>query len=195
MLRRSVLLAAAIAAVAAALLVPQVIASREARTGALTFSAVQHPVAGVEPLYLRAQFGDHHGQAVIGYAVRPGESNTVLPPGVSRLPGPGEAVVSPGLEALLLSHDGDALRPLFPMGVVSLIAEDGLAEDGELRYYVGDRTVGRDNAVYEFGAPTSPAPSWPFEVVAALASVLGIASLIRTLPMWSWRMFGAQAQR
>lgn len=58
------------------------------------------------------------------------------PPGVSVVPGPGQAVVSPALAALLATAGTD-LRSRLPQTVTGTIGADGLLDDGDLRAYVG----------------------------------------------------------
>lgn len=58
------------------------------------------------------------------------------PPGVASLPGPGESLVSPALEAALETPEGAASRALFGV-VVGEIGGDGLVDRGELVAYVG----------------------------------------------------------
>ena len=60
-----------------------------------------------------------------------------LPPGVERLPRPGELAVSPALARLLRSREGALLRPRLPGRVVQVIGKDGLAWPDELIAYVG----------------------------------------------------------
>jgi hypothetical protein len=61
--------------------------------------------------------------------------STPLPPGVDRLPGPGEAVVSPALAARLGSDTN--LRDLIPGRLIGTIGPPGLLGPDELFAYVG----------------------------------------------------------
>jgi len=80
------------------------------------------------------------------------------PPGVSRLPGPGEVVLSPALAAALASPDGAVLRGRYGRSIGE-VGSAGLLDPGELLAYVGAtaRTVlgSRSGAVTAagFGAP------------------------------------------
>jgi cell division protein FtsX len=60
-----------------------------------------------------------------------------LPPGIERLPAPGELAVSPALARLLRSREGMLLRPRVPGRIVELVGKDGLAWPGELLAYAG----------------------------------------------------------
>ncbi|MFR9795323.1 ABC transporter permease [Streptomyces sp. MS06] len=59
------------------------------------------------------------------------------PPGVDRLPAPGEMVVSPALKDLLASDGGALLRPRLPYRITGTITEQGLTGPNELVFYAG----------------------------------------------------------
>lgn len=84
-------------------------------------------------------------------ALQPVASNPPLPPGLSTLPGPGEAVLSPALHDLL----ADEGAPERFGREVGTIGPDGLASATELIAYVGsDQLVGREvRAISGFGVP------------------------------------------
>lgn len=60
-----------------------------------------------------------------------------VPPGLERLPGPGEAAVSPELASLLRSPTGALLRPRIPGRIAAIIAPEGLPSPDSLVGYVG----------------------------------------------------------
>jgi hypothetical protein len=60
-----------------------------------------------------------------------------VPPGVDRLPGPGEVVVSPALAELMRTVPDDQLRDRFPGQVIGTIGPDGLIAPAELVGIVG----------------------------------------------------------
>lgn len=62
---------------------------------------------------------------------------TPVPPGVDRLPGPGEVVLSPALADLLRTGPDETLRARFPGRVVGAIRPDGLVSPAELVGLVG----------------------------------------------------------
>src|SRR5439155_17501884 len=65
--------------------------------------------------------------------------NAPAPPGLSRLPGPGEVVVSPALASVLDSPVGRIARERMPGRVIGLVGKDGLVAPDELVAYVGVR--------------------------------------------------------
>ncbi|WP_026909635.1 FtsX-like permease family protein [Patulibacter minatonensis] len=104
-----------------------------------------------------------------------------VPPGVSRLPGPGEVVVSPRLRDLLASSDGALLRPRVPGRIVGTIADTGLAGPRELAYYAGDATLRPGPAVQRidhFGSGDQREGLPP-----ALALLVVIAVVVMLLPV------------
>jgi len=60
-----------------------------------------------------------------------------VPPGVDRLPGPGEVVASPALAELMRTVPDDQLRNRFPGQVIGTIGPDGLIAPAELVGIVG----------------------------------------------------------
>ncbi|MEU5973449.1 FtsX-like permease family protein [Streptomyces sp. NPDC047315] len=82
---------------------------------------------------------------VTGDVMRADGADPVLPPGVERIPGPGEMVVSPALAELLRSADGKALADRLDHRIVGTVGEQGLLDPGELRYYLGSSTLTVDN--------------------------------------------------
>jgi len=63
--------------------------------------------------------------------------NAPLPPGISRLPGPGQYYASPALAALIASAPGDELGDRFPGVRVGTVGEKALAGPDSLVVYVG----------------------------------------------------------
>lgn len=83
------------------------------------------------------------------------------PPGVSRLPRPGQLVVSPALAGLLASKGGALLRPRLPGQVVGTIGGAGLVYPGQLLAYVGTVPPGHASrggweTATGFGSPPRP---------------------------------------
>ncbi|MGZ8475646.1 MAG: FtsX-like permease family protein [Candidatus Limnocylindria bacterium] len=65
-----------------------------------------------------------------------GVGDAPAPPGIPRLPRPGEVYVSPALADLLAGPDGPLLAPRLPGSVAGTIADEGLLSPGELYGYV-----------------------------------------------------------
>jgi hypothetical protein len=90
-----------------------------------------------------------------GRILRPEGPESPVPPGVSRLPGPGELVVSPALAKLLSSPEGALLKPRLDYRVVGTIAPPGLAGPREYAFYLGSDqlTPGQAARIDHFGQP------------------------------------------
>jgi hypothetical protein len=130
--------------------VPAMVSSRDERVAArddlqLSGGPPRDRARTVVVAYADSEFHDH---LIRGRLLQPLGAQPPTPPGVERLPGPGQAVVSPQLAQLLASDDGALLRQRLPYRVVGTIGDAGLEGPGEYAYYAGsDRLVG--------GAPAS----------------------------------------
>jgi hypothetical protein len=123
-------------------------------------------------------FRDIH---IRGLIVRPEGPDAPIPPGLSRLPGPGQLIVSPHLLKLLRSPAGALLRQRLPEPIVGTIGDPGLEGPAESAYYLGSDTltlspgspVGR---VDGFGDPHATPDLAP--VITTLAIVVLAALLL-----------------
>ncbi|GAA4461278.1 ABC transporter permease [Phytohabitans houttuyneae] len=99
-------------------------------------TAASPPTAPDHALWL-AVTDRYAGQDVIRVHVAALGDRPPVPPGISRLPGPGEKVVSPALARLLLSVPDGELDDRYPGAVVGEIGPDGLLMPDELVAVVG----------------------------------------------------------
>ncbi|MFE9744639.1 FtsX-like permease family protein [Saccharothrix saharensis] len=108
------------------------------------------------------------------------------PPGVGRIPGPGELVVSP--ELLDLMRTDDSVRARFPESVIGVIADAGLPRPKSLIFYAGLADAHLDSAhpAAGFGSDRPPPtllPVYRLLMVAAISALLvplGIFVLVAT---------------
>ncbi|MFE7133555.1 FtsX-like permease family protein [Streptomyces sp. NPDC057638] len=84
---------------------------------------------------------EYRDETISGSLLRPDGARPALPPGLDRLPGPGEMAVSPALAALLDSPGGAPLAERLGHRVVATIGADGLLDPGEYRFYAGSDTL------------------------------------------------------
>jgi FtsX-like permease family len=157
-------------------------------------------VPGVAPLdfyYGGTRYRDVEVEGSYLHATGP---NSPVPPGLARLPGPGEIVVSPALAALLASPDGALLRPRFPQRVIGTISQAGLRGPQDITFYAGLTATQRSdfsdvNEVYSFGRSGSPGTSNAALLVMAIVG--GVALLVPILIMVSVssRIAGVQRDR
>jgi hypothetical protein len=136
---------------------------------------------------------DHIG----GQFVRVLEPGAPTPPGVDRLPGNGEIVVSPALAALLASEKGELLRPRFPQKVVGTIGPAGLVGPHDLYFYAGDDRIQPNpgNQVARWGMSYSTGGLAP---ILWLLTVVGVIVLLFPVLVFvgvSARLAAAQRDR
>jgi hypothetical protein len=99
------------------------------------------PPTAPDPALWLAVTDRYAGRDVIRVHVAALGPRPPVPPGVDRLPGPGEVVVSPALGELMRTVPDDQLRNRFPGQVIGTIGPDGLIAPAELVGIVG-RTPG-----------------------------------------------------
>lgn len=108
---------------------------------------------GAAPLLLENGSVAYRSDFVSGAYVRAVVADAPKPPGVERLPGDNEIIVSPRLADLLASPEGELLRPRFPQKVIGTFAPEGMDGPQDLRFLAGDAKIQRNdgNQVYAFG--------------------------------------------
>ncbi|GGM69483.1 hypothetical protein GCM10012275_44900 [Longimycelium tulufanense] len=112
------------------------IAAKDARAAA----RLPHGVSDQSPdLALRARHINQVWQDTMinGYEVAATRPEAPVPPGLPRLPGPGEAFVSPAVADAIANDQHGLLRARIPERIVGLIGDDGLLQPGELYLWVG----------------------------------------------------------
>ncbi|MGL4176532.1 MAG: hypothetical protein ACRCSN_10680 [Dermatophilaceae bacterium] len=148
---------------------------------------------------LRGAYTDDGRQyPVLTLEAAPGHENDrrAVPPGLDRLPGPGEAVLSPGLVARGLSAPDFGLRPSTAgSGGTGVIGPAGLATDSEGWLYTGvppGRTLGTGGALLSFAGyvpaaesgsvfETAPDLLPPAEMRLGVGLVLALPALVTLL--------------
>jgi hypothetical protein len=158
--------------------------------------SVNVPKPGVDPLYLVQNDTQFRGDTVKRTYARAGGPAAPMPPGVDRLPGPGESLVSPALAKLLASPEGELLRPRFPERITGEIGPAGLVQPTTLAAVIGpsgafDRAVKVDG----FGGPTAEAT-----LRSTLLVILTLGLVVLLLPVFvfvasSARIAGAERDR
>ncbi|MEU4248884.1 FtsX-like permease family protein [Amycolatopsis sp. NPDC026612] len=129
-------------------------AERKAAIGPVT-----EPRAGVAPLLAYNWYATLGDEFVKVTAVAATGANSPVPPGLDRVPAPGELAVSPELAAKLAAPDGGSLRAQLPGHVVGRISREGVSGAGDLTAYYGVPAAqieaeGDEGAkVYAFGRP------------------------------------------
>ncbi|WP_343449760.1 FtsX-like permease family protein [Micromonospora oryzae] len=105
-------------------------------------------VAAANTLLVALADTEFRDRSVRGRIVRAEGPAAPVPPGLTRLPGAGEVVVSPALRDLLDSPDGPLFAPrLGGARVAGTIGAQGLAGPGELAFYLGSADLTDEWAV------------------------------------------------
>jgi hypothetical protein len=95
------------------------------------------PATAPDPALFLTVTDYHEGTAMIrGYVAALGPRPPV-PPGLERLPGPGEVAVSPAMRRLLASTPDDELDDRYPGRVTGTIGDEGLAHPDQLVALIG----------------------------------------------------------
>lgn len=158
------------------------------------------PRPGVDPLYRLDWFLDAGHDYVQAVVVAPGGPDAPVPPGLDRIPAPGEVVVSPAAAEFLAGTQGVSARARIGGTVVGEIGKPGLATAGDLVVYLGAeedrlRQAEDTEAVYGFGA--EPAAMAPNVTAAALVTPIAVILVLPLLVFVTTasRMGAAQRER
>ncbi|MFE0106355.1 FtsX-like permease family protein [Streptomyces sp. NPDC059009] len=112
---------------------------------------------------------DYRDSTINGRLLQAEGGHPVLPPGVSKLPAPGEMVVSPALRSLLNSPDGKLLKERFDRyRITGTIGDAGLIGPKELYYYAGSDALRIGEGAHrtaDFGSHVDGDPLDPLLVV------------------------------
>ena len=119
-------------------------------------------------------------EPVRGRILRAEGDRAPAPPGVARMPAPGELYVSPALADLIAGPGGELLPARWAARVAGTIAPQGLSGPDEVYFYVGSGTLTTEDGaarIASFGADSSPTTD-PLIVVLAV-----IGSAVMLLPV------------
>ncbi len=132
--------------------------------------------AGDDTLLVKRISSDTAQDLVVGYLLQPEGADAPLPPGVDRTLAPGEALVSPALQRVLESPQGDLLEGRWGDRVVGTIAPDGLVGPQELRVYVGTDQLTGANAqrISAFGRDVRDGGTDATTMLMALVGLTGL---------------------
>ncbi|MEV0676645.1 ABC transporter permease [Actinosynnema sp. NPDC050436] len=138
------------------------------------------------PLRAREVAVSWQGRRILGVEVAATGTDRPTPPGVGRLPAPGEVVVSP--ELLHLIQTDDSVRARFPERVIGVIADAGLPRPKSLLFYAGlpDALTADATPTAGFGVTGTGStllPAYRLLMVSAIGALLvplGIFVLVAT---------------
>lgn len=176
--------------------VPSMLESREQRDAAAT-PVLGEPRPGQDALYERRWFTEFRGRGIDGRFVVATGPGAPVPPGVSRVPGDGEILVSPELARLLDSPAGELLRERFPQERIGLLGQAALNAPHDLVFIAGDASVPRESkrAILAFGGEGQDRELDP---ILSLLIMIGVVALLFPVLVFvgiSTRLAGAERDR
>ena len=185
--------------VAALLLGSALMPALNARADRMADSApVLHGQPGEPSVTIATDHVRYHGDVIEAIYLQPSGPEAPVPPGLTELPAPGEAVVSPALAESLDSPDGKLLRPRIGAHVAGLIGKEGVDGPADMRFYVGADDLSRvDGArvAYGFGGDRGREVVGPEQLAFVLpATGILVAPLLIFIATTS-RVSGAERER
>ncbi|WP_406293062.1 ABC transporter permease [Embleya sp. NBC_00888] len=127
--------------------IPDALSAREKRDRGrddASMSSTKPPAAANTLLVGRAD-SQYKQTKIRGRLLRAEGPQAPVPPGLTKIPAPGEIVVSPALADLLASGEGRLLKERFPYRTVGRIGDAGLLGPDELAYYAGSNSLAPDS--------------------------------------------------
>ncbi|MEV5570099.1 ABC transporter permease [Spirillospora sp. NPDC052269] len=166
--------------------VPTMLQARSERGDRRVASVGAELAKDKDTLLVGSADSEFRGEPIHGLAVQAEGSRPPLPPGVARLPGPGEMVVSPALARLLASREGELLRPRFDRKIIGTIAPEGLIGPADRAVYLGSDRLSADRGpagrrIDHFGAGGRHEGLDP---VLLLLSIIGIVVLLAPIAVF-----------
>ncbi|MFD7630344.1 ABC transporter permease [Streptomyces sp. NPDC059851] len=162
--------------------VPAAMAARDARGDAReTITAHTADRPGRNTLLIAHGNMTYRSADVDGRLVEPEGPDAPLAPGLEKYPGPGELAVSPALDRLLKSDEGELLRERLDGRITAVIGDAGLVGPGELYYYKGTDQLSKESDspyVQRITAFENTLESQPLDPVLALLVLVMFTALL-----------------
>ncbi|NIJ11475.1 hypothetical protein FHU38_001819 [Saccharomonospora amisosensis] len=155
--------------------------ARDAREAAR--APITEPQPGVDPLYERGWYVNAGEQQLSATILAPAGPRAPVPPGLDRLPRPGEVMASPSAADFLNSEEGAAVKAHLGGGIVGEVGKAGLNMANDKVVFVGAKASELADdpdmyRVYGFGvAPTSG------ELDLAVAVLIAPLAVVLLLPL------------
>ncbi|MEV6908662.1 FtsX-like permease family protein [Amycolatopsis sp. NPDC051071] len=130
---------------------------------------------GGDPLLYTERTAEFRGEPIRLEYVHAIGPNSPVPPGLDRVPSPGEVVVSPRLNELLASDAGELLRPRLAGTRVGIVKTEALQNPRDLSAYIGVDASLAGYPIYGFG---HPGPDRPLAPTVLLVLLIGIVALL-----------------
>jgi hypothetical protein len=111
--------------------------ARAAWTSTAAHNAEPAPGQGTDPVLWRIRYDAYDGRAITWVDVAALGPHPPVPPGLRRLPGPGELAASPALRRLLRTAPARLLADRYPGRMVATVGDDALLGPGQLVLFAG----------------------------------------------------------
>jgi hypothetical protein len=169
-----------VAAFLLAAALPTIHSERQERTKA------REPIASASPLPASAATllvadvrTEFRSAEIVGRLLQAEDAHVPIPPGLTRLPRPGELFVSPGLQNLLATADGRRLlAPRLPGRVAGVIEPAGLLYPSELGFYAGADDLAEGGPVRRIDRFGETGPGQAFDPLIGLLIVVMLVALL-----------------
>ncbi len=162
--------------------IPGALAARAERgdaRGTMTATA-EHP--GPDTLLTAPANQTYHRQDIEGSLLQAEGPRAPVPPGLKKVPGPGEMAVSPALEELLDSPDGALLRDRLDGRITEVIADAGLTGPRDLVFYAGsDRLLAASETSHRVQRITAFGYDRPTERLSPVLLLLVVLTFVALL--------------
>ncbi|MDG9703064.1 ABC transporter permease [Streptomyces sp. DH37] len=163
--------------------VPNMLGARDARGDARENYGFEHVERSDRSALYTSGDTEFRGESVRGRYIQPEGDDPPEPPGVERLPGPGEMVVSPALKELLESPEGALLKERLPHRITGTIGDEGLLGPLELTFLAGSDTLAHFpqsvTRIDRFDKVTEPEP-----MDAVLLLLVVVVCVVLLFPVW-----------
>jgi len=147
----------------------------------------QHSSSNVDPLWWKVSTDEFENQLIVRVDVAATGAQSVVPPGIPRLPGPGQFYASPALAALLRSTPASELGDRFNTTEIGTIGPLALPSPSDLIIVIGDnaRTLAHvPGATKITGFSTSSSNGGPDTLgTTGLQILLAILGLVLLFPV------------
>ncbi|MFF3540945.1 FtsX-like permease family protein [Streptomyces platensis] len=151
-----------------------------------------------------SSYSDYRELPLYGRILAAEGPHAPVPPGLSRLPGPGEMAVSPALADLLSSPEGTLLKGRFAqLRITATIGDEGLTHPGELLFYQGSDALPRPGPapgngverIIAFGDHGTPFRAGPLVVLSILVCCVALLTPVTVFIATAVRFGGERRDR
>lgn len=165
--------------------VPNLTSDRNARYEARSISFGPERVKPSDRTLLTLDISSSYRDVSVGgYMLSADGGHPDLPPGVDKLPGPGEMLVSPALRDLLDSPEGELLKKRYAFRDVGTIQEAGLSDPFELYMYAGSDSLSTDRGATRVDGFGRAGDDSPLDPALVLMILLGCVVLLAPIAIF-----------